>query len=154
MTYTSRIPVFIVTGKGGAEAREHCERLGATGYFEKPVNFQELKRRLNQEIETQRPERRANVRVRMRIPLKLRGTDDSGKAFEELTITENVSAGGFLCPCKTSLVAGSVVEVFLSGVAERFAGRALVVRKDTTVASVDRYGFQLQEKTGEWVLQG
>jgi len=154
LTYTSRIPVFIVTGKGGAEAREHCERLGATGYFEKPVNFQELKRRLNQEIETQRPERRANVRVRMRVPLKLRGTDDSGKAFEELTITENVSAGGFLCPCKTSLVAGSVVEVFLSGVAERFAGRALVMRKDTTVASVERYGFQLQEKTGEWVLQG
>ncbi len=90
----------------------------------------------------------------MRIPLKLRGTDDAGKAFEELTVTENVSAGGFLSPCKTSLATGSVVEVFLASVAERFAGRALVVRKDTSAAPLDRYGFQLQEKTGEWVLQG
>ncbi len=153
LTYTSRIPVFIVTGKGGAEAREHCERLGATGYFEKPVNFQELQRRLKEEFETQRPERRAHVRVRMRIPLTLRGTDAVGNRFEELTSTENVSAGGFLCHCKAGLAKGAVVEVFLASGTERFAGRARVVRKDAHTVPLESYGFQLEEKTGEWVLQ-
>lgn len=154
LTYTSRIPVFIVTGKGGAEARQHCERLGATGYFEKPVNFQELQRRLNDELQTQRPERRAHTRVRMRVTLKLRGTDAVGNRFEELTATENVSAGGFLCSLHTSLAKGAVIEVFLAAGNERFAGRARVVRKDTAMAPLDRYGFQLEEKTGDWVLQG
>lgn len=152
LTYTSRIPVFIVTGKGGVEAKEHCERLGATGYFEKPVNFQELQRRLTQEFETQRPERRAHVRVRMRVVLKLRGTDAVGNRFEESTSTENVSAGGFLCHCNASLAKGAVVDVFLATGNERFAGRGRVVRKEAG-APMERYGFQLEEKTGDWVLQ-
>jgi DNA-binding response OmpR family regulator len=154
LSYTARIPVFIVTGKGGAEAKEHCERLGATGYFQKPVDFQELKRRLSEEIQTQRPERRAHVRVRMRVALKLRGTDAIGNRFEELTSTEDVSAGGFLCHCTAGLAKGAVVDVFLAAGTERFAGRARVVRKDSSTAPLERYGFQLEEKTGDWVLQG
>jgi DNA-binding response OmpR family regulator len=154
LSYTARIPVFVVTGKGGAEAKEHCKNLGATGYFEKPVDFQKLKERLSQELETQRPERRAHVRVRMRIGLKLRGTDEVGNRFEELTATENVSAGGFLCNCSASLAKGALMEVFLTGGTERYAGRARMVRRESPMSSWQRYGFQLEEKTGEWVLQG
>jgi hypothetical protein len=62
----------------------------------------------------------------MRAAIKLRGRDVFGKEFEELTATENVSAGGFLCPCNTVLSEGATVEVFLPGEAERFAGRAQV----------------------------
>ncbi len=154
LTYTSRIPVFIVTGKGGAEAKEHCQRLGATGYFEKPVNFQELQRRLSEELQTQRPERRVHPRVGMRVPLKLRGSDAVGNRFEELITTENVSATGFLCHCETALAKGALVEVFIASGSERFAGRARVVRKDTSMPPAERYGFCLEERTGEWVLQG
>jgi hypothetical protein len=54
------------------------------------------------------------VRVRMRLALRLRGTGASGKAFEEITTTENVSAEGFMCNCISSLVKDAIVEVILS----------------------------------------
>jgi len=154
LSYTSRIPVFIVTGKAGEEAREYCKNLGATGYFEKPVDFAALKARLSQELQTQRLERRIHVRVRMRVGLKLRGTDAAGNRVEELTATENVSAGGFLCNCAASLTKGDLLEVFLVSGGERFVGRARVVRKEASETTWQRYGFQLEEKTGEWVLGG
>lgn len=153
LSYTGLIPIFVITGESAAKYKEHCENLGATGYFEKPVDFTELKRRLAAELSNKRPERRSGVRVRMRVTLKLRGTDTAGKAFEELTTTENVSAEGFLCNCAHSLVKDAIVEVFLAGATERYVGRARVVRQEAPGAPWQRYGFQFQEKTLEWVLQ-
>ena len=95
LSYTALIPIFVITGESGAKYKEHCQNLGATGYFEKPVDFKELKNRLSVELQEKKPERRAHVRVRMRIALKLRGTDASGRQFEEITTTDNVSAGDF-----------------------------------------------------------
>ena len=118
------------------------------------MDFTKLKERLAVEIHTKSVERRAHVRVRMRIILKIRGTDSNGKSFEELTTTENVSAGGFLCNCTTSLAKDAAIEVFLSAAAERYVGRAKVVRKESPGTAWQRYGFQFQEKTLEWVLQG
>jgi len=152
LSYTSRIRIFIITGKGGAAAQEYCKNLGATGFFLKPVDFNLLKRRLAEELGTQRPERRSQTRVRMRVSLKLRGTDVAGKAFEEVTVTENVSAEGFLCNCTASLTTGATVEVFLVSGKEWYVGRARVMRKESDTNS-QRYGFHLEEKKGEWVVQ-
>jgi hypothetical protein len=87
------------------------------------------------------------------LSLKLRGTDANGKQFEELTTTENVSAGGFLCACTALLLKGAPVEVFLeSGEQQLYAGRAQVVRKEPGTAW-QRYGFHFEQITSEWVLQ-
>jgi DNA-binding response OmpR family regulator len=153
LSYTSRIPIIVISGESAAKYKEHCENLGATAYFEKPVNFPELKRKLEAELQVGRPERRDSVRVRMRIALKLRGTDGDGKPFEELTATENVSAEGFLCNCTRSLVKDAMVEVILVGATERFVGRARVARKEAPGAPWQRYGFHFQEKTSDWVFQ-
>ena len=152
LSYTSRIKIFIITGKGAGAAQEYCKNLGATGFFQKPVDFNALKRRLAEELGTQRPESRGQTRVRMRVSLKLCGTDVAGKAFEEVTVTENVSASGFLCNCAASLATGATVEVFLVGGREWYVGRARVVRRESDL-SWQRYGFYLEEKKGEWVLQ-
>ncbi len=154
LSYTALIPIFVITGESGAKYKEHCQNLGATGYFEKPVDFKELKNRLSVELQEKKPERRAHVRVRMRIALKLRGTDASGRQFEEITSTDNVSAGGFLCNCMSSLLKDTIVDVILASGAERFVGRARVVRKESSGTPWQRYGFQLKEKTQDWVLQG
>src|SRR5262249_4636085 len=97
LSYTSRIPIFVVTGESAEKYRDHVSSLGASGFFEKPINFQGLKTRLAEELQARRPERRAHVRVRMKLVLKVKGTDEHGRTFEQLTTTENVSAGGFLC---------------------------------------------------------
>jgi len=91
--------------------------------------------------------------VRMRLILKLRGNDATGNRFEELTATENVSAGGFLCNSTTTLAKGSHVDVYLCGETERFVGRARMVRKESSITAWQRYGFQFEERNSEWVLQ-
>jgi DNA-binding response OmpR family regulator len=154
LSYTSRIPIFVITGEAGTKYKEHVESLGAKGYFHKPVDFAALKATLAAELKGKQAERRAHKRVQMRVSLKLRGTDASGNPFEESTTTENVSAGGFLCNCLASLVKDAPLEVFLiSGGVERHAGRAHVVRKESTGSVWHRYGFQFEQTTTDWVLQ-
>jgi DNA-binding response OmpR family regulator len=153
LTYTAQIKIFIITGAGGVAAEDYCKNLGAVGFFQKPVDFNLLQRRLDEEFGTKRRERRSHARVRMRVKMRLRGTDTAGKPFEEVTFTENVSATGFLCKCAASLATGATVQVFLISDHEWLVGRARVVRREADV-SWQRYGFHLEEKKGEWVLQG
>jgi DNA-binding response OmpR family regulator len=147
LSYTSMIPIFVITGESDAKYKDHCANLGAVAYFEKPLELEQLKRRLAAELQSKRSEHRAHVRVRMRLALRLRGTDASGKAFEEMTTTENVSADGFMCNCMSSLVKDAIVEVILSSGGEHYVGRARVVRKESSGTPWQRYGFQFREKT-------
>jgi DNA-binding response OmpR family regulator len=153
LSYTSLIPIFVITGEAGAKYKDRCQSLGAKGFFQKPVDFKELGARLALELQSKKPERRAHVRVRMKVLVALRGTDVNGRPFDEMTATENVSAGGFLCPCTVALTKDAVVEVFLAGEQERYAGRARVVRRESSGAPWQQYGFQFVERTMEWVLQ-
>ncbi|MBZ5528820.1 MAG: response regulator [Acidobacteriia bacterium] len=150
---TQLIPVLIVSGEGGAQTKEFCRELGAAGYFEKPVDFEALKACLERTMATKRMERRSEVRVRLRVPLKLRGTDAQGKPFEAVTITENVSLNGFLCGCAAVLKKDSVVAVSLAGGKEEFTGKARVVRSEAEDTPCPRYGMRFVEKQGRWVLQ-
>lgn len=153
LSYTSQIPVFVISGEAGAKYREHCENLGARGYFQKPVDFTALRDKLAAEIGGKQADRRAHVRVRMRVIVKLRGKDPNGDTFEIGTATENVSAGGFLCACAASLTKGTIVDVYIAGDPDRFAGRARVARQEAPGAPWQRYGFEFTERTSEWVLQ-
>jgi DNA-binding response OmpR family regulator len=153
LSYTSTIPILVITGETEAKYKDHCANLGAVAYFEKPLKLDELRRRLAMELQSNRSEQRAHVRVRMRLGLRLRGTEPSGKAFEEITTTENVSAEGFMCNCMSSLIKGSIVEVILSSRGEHYVGQARVVRKESSGTPWRRYGFQFVEKTSAWPLQ-
>jgi len=153
VSYTSRIPIFALIEKNGSAPHVPKEELGVTSFFEKPVDMEEIKNRLTYELEGSRPQRRAHVRIRMRTILKLTGTDAGGKHFDELTATENVSVGGFLCNSTTALSDSSVVEVFLVSEGERRVGRARLAHKEKFVGPWQRYGFQFEEKTSEWVVQ-
>jgi len=154
LSYTARIPIFIVSGESAAKYRDYVSSLGASGFFEKPLNFPEMKSRLAQALQTTHGERRTHVRVRMKFVLKLKGTDERGRSFEQLTTTENVSAGGFLCGFPVPLAGDAVVEVFLSDAGQdRFVGRARAVRREEPDTAWQRYGFQFVERTPEWILQ-
>lgn len=154
LSYTSRIPIFVITGEAGAKYREHCASLGAKGYFQKPIDFAALRAALADELKNKQPERRKRKRVRMSVPLKLRGTDADGNVFEQPAKTENLSAGGFLATCAAAMLKDTIVDVFVTTQGqELYAGRARVVRKDSPGAPWQRYGFELLEATRDWVLQ-
>src|SRR5713101_7304396 len=80
---TQMIPVIIVSGEAGGQTKEHCKQLGAADYFEKPIDFEALRARLHQIAKTGRYVPRTEVRVRLRVALKLRGMNSQGEKFEE-----------------------------------------------------------------------
>src|SRR4030088_1029443 len=59
LSYTSRTPIFVVSGESAAKYRDYVSSLGASGFFEKPINFPALKSRLAEELQTKHAERRA-----------------------------------------------------------------------------------------------
>ena len=154
LSYTARIPVFVVSGESAAKYQNHMNTLGAAGYFEKPIDFTKLKSRLATELGARPQERRAHTRVPMKLIVKLKGTDARQRSFEQLSTTENVSAGGFLCNLQIDISADSQFQVFLSGKGqEQYAGTVRVVRREAEGLPWQRYAFQFIERTAIWILQ-
>ena len=150
---TQTIPVVIVSGEGGAQTKEHCRQLGAAGYFEKPLDFEALKVFLRGIVGTSRHLPRSEVRVRLRVPLKLRGKDAQDKDFEAAATTENVSLSGFLCTCNREIPVHSIVDVYMISSHDEHVGRAQIVHSEAKAPPVYRYGCRFTEKKGPWVLR-
>lgn len=154
LSYTARIPIFVVSGQSAGKYREYMSSLGASGYFEKPIDFGNLKSRLATELQKRPKEKRAHTRVNMHLIIKLKGTDAGQRSFEQLTTTENVSAGGFLCPLPVELATSSTLQVFLTGAGhDQYVGSVRAVRRESEGTPWQRYAFQFIEKTAEWILQ-
>ena len=151
-SHTQGIPVIIVSGEAGAQTKEHCKQLGAFAYVEKPIDFDELRTCLTKLTKVRRFTPRSEVRVRLRVGLKLRRTDSHGKKVDQETVTEDVSLNGFLCACTADLPVDSIVEVYLMSVGTPFVGTAKIVHSDTKAAPLRHYGFRFIAKTGPWVL--
>ena len=150
---TSKLPIFVITGEANITDKVRLHILGVTDFFEKPIDFKRLRKRLAVELQTSRPERRAELRIAMRMPLKLRGTDVNGTKFEEVVETENASVNGFLCKSMQDLAEGTMVEVFLSDKRDRYAGQASMIRQNPPSMPWHRYAFCFESKTKDWVLQ-
>ncbi len=152
-SHTQMIPVIVVSGETGGQTREHCKQLGAAAFFEKPIDFEGLRACLSKLAKTRQYIPRTEVRLRLRVPLKLRGTDIRGKKFDEVTTTENVSLSGFLCSCTAEMPSDSIVDVYLTKCGEDYVGKARIVHSDSQGEKLRRYGCLFIEKSGPWVLQ-
>jgi len=86
--------------------------------------------------------------VRLRVPLKLRGSDSHGKTLEEVATTENVSLSGFLCVCAAELATNSIVEVYMTSFGQEYVGKARIVSFGSKAAPLRHYGCRFIEKTG------
>ncbi|HKV05818.1 MAG TPA: response regulator [Candidatus Acidoferrales bacterium] len=149
---TQLVPIFVVSGESGAEMKESCEALGAAAFFEKPIDFEALKARLAT-VKRHKAVPRSEIRVQLRVPLRLRGSDIDGKIFEEMASTENASLNGFLCACPVRLNKESVVEVFLGKDVREPVGTARCITAESHEGSPPKYGFRFIQKTGAWILQ-
>ena len=150
---TQLIPVFVISGEGGPQTKEFCRNLGVVAYFEKPIDFDALRNGLADFLKAGRKERRAEVRVHLRVPLKLSGTDAAGNAFTVQTVTENVSRSAFLCSCSAILAKDSMVTVRFVSPEERLVGMAQVVRSERDETSYPRYAFKFFGKPDHWVVE-
>jgi len=157
MSCTQLVPIIIVTGEGGADTKSYCQELGATAYYQKPVDFEALREGLAKILQNAQPERRSEVRVCLRVMVNLRGKNLRGKLFEEMfeetCATENISRSTFFCACKALLKKDSEVAVSLVGDWPRFVGVARVMRCDACDTPRQRYAFRFVEKDVNWVLK-
>jgi DNA-binding response OmpR family regulator len=149
---TNLVPIFVVSGAMKEDEKESCAALGASGFFGKPIDFDALRARLAI-VKRQTMVPRSEVRVQIRVPVKLRGTDIDGKEFEEVATTENVSLSGFMCRCKAVLQSESVVEVGLINTGHGLVGKARCVRSDAHEGEPPQYAFRFIEKVGAWILE-
>src|ERR1700733_14949959 len=129
-SHTQSIPVIIVSGAAGSQTKVQGKQLGAFGYFEKPIDFEALRVCLSQIGKTRKFVSRSEVRVRLRVALKLRGADSRGNKIDLEATTEDVSLSGFLCTCMVELSVGSVVEVYLTRYGVHYVGKAEIVHSD------------------------
>jgi DNA-binding response OmpR family regulator len=153
LSATQLIPVIILSGEAGAKTKELCKDLGAVAYFEKPVDFDALNEFIATTLKNRRVERRSEVRVRLRVPLKLQGKDSRGDSIEFVTATENVSKNAFLCACKFGLDVGATLKVSMASSKEETVGNARIERSEWTDTLYPRYGLRFLQKTGVWVLE-
>jgi DNA-binding response OmpR family regulator len=152
-SHTQKVPVIIVSGEGGGQTKEHCEQLGAAGYFEKPIDFDRLRERLKQVTNNRRHIPRSEVRVKLSVALRLKGTDGKGENFNEVATTEEISLSGFLCRCNAQLPASSILDVYLSGNSDEYVGKVRIIHPGTNNTNTWRYGCRFIEKVGPWVLR-
>ena len=150
---TQLIPVLVISGEAGSNTKEFCRGLGVAGYFEKPVDFDALREKLAEFLKVRRKERRGEARVKLRVPLKVKGTDASGKSFVALIMTENMALSSFLCAINNDVSIGSSIEVHLIGAEDRLAGHAEVMRSEWQDTPYPRYACRFTSKSGNWVLQ-
>jgi len=149
---TQLIPVIIISGEGGGQTREECRQLGAAGYFAKPFDFDALRIRLHELARTRRYTPRSEVRVRLRVSLRLLGADLHGKRFEDLVNTEDVSLSGFLSSCSADIAVSSIVEVYIRSPRVEYVGKAKVIHASPKGTAIPVFGFRFYEKPGPWVL--
>jgi len=153
LSHTRMIPIFVITGQLASDHQDACLNLGATEFFQKPLDFRRLKDSLKALPTNERKDRRAEVRVQLKVVLKLVGRDANGKAFELLTYTDNVSVSGFSCRCPIALSEDTVVEVLQAGGGgERLVGEAQLIHTEWASLPWQTCGFLFTSKKGMWIL--
>jgi DNA-binding response OmpR family regulator len=150
---TQTIPIFIMSGELAPDQRERYHHLGASEFFEKPLDFARLEKSLAAILAGPKRQPRCEPRIRLKATVKLRGTTEEGKQFELLTSTEDVSSKGFLCRCAIPLAEESIVDVSLvTAESEHEVGRARLRHTQWRDMPWQSCGFQFVEKKGKWIV--
>ncbi|HUJ33025.1 MAG TPA: response regulator [Candidatus Acidoferrum sp.] len=153
LSFTQRIPIIIVSGESSSRYKDFCEALGAKDFVQKPVDFDALEHKLTKLIAGSHNGNQSEPRVRLRVMLKLRSVDAAGVASDVLTVTETVSANGFLCAYQPPIKEDTLVEVYLARNAQQFAGKARAVRVDWPGTPGQRVDFHFADRPVEWILR-
>jgi len=152
LSFTSHIPIVIVSGESSAMYKEFCESLGAKDYLQKPVDFETLQKKLTKLIGAGENRNDGEPRVRLRVMLKLRPAGE-GENSEILAVTDTVSANGFACAYPPPTKEGALLDVYLARDKQHYAGKARIARIDWRGTPGQRADFCFVEKPADWILR-
>ncbi len=155
---TRLIPILIVSAKPRQEVWSMAQEMGALDYIEKPFTISAIADAVHRAMTVAPVERRRTPRVKMKLPILLRGKDAQGREFEIHSETEDVSRFGALVRLPVRIHVGEVVELqqdsFPGVHMEAIKTRARVVWNDSegTIGPY-RHGLEFLEATGSWVIK-
>lgn len=153
VSHIQTIPVFIMSAKLPHDYRDRYRHLGATAFFEKPIDFSLMRKSLAEVLKAPPRVPRSEPRIRLKATIKLRGTAENGKHFELLTSTDDVSGNGFCCRCTIPLQPDTLVEVsLLLHDSEHLVGHARMRHTAWQGMPWQACGFQFIHKKGPWIL--
>lgn len=157
MRQTQLIPIIMLSAKPRHEALKLAKEMGALDFIEKPFSIQTLAAAISHALETAPEERRRTPRVKMKIPVIIRGKDIHQNEFEVNSDTEDVSRFGALVTLPIQVPVGQQVElrqaIFTS--TERDAPHMLarIVWNDGEgIIGPYRHGLEFIYPTSNWVV--
>jgi DNA-binding response OmpR family regulator len=153
VSHTRTIPIFVLMSDATLDSRNSCLNLGVREVFSRPPHFPTLKAALR--ALRKRPEAPSleDVQVQLKVILKLIGQAETGKAFELLTATEQVSMNGFQCRFTVPVQQGSIVDVYhVLSSGERRVGRARLLNTEWGGMPWQTCRFQFTEKSSPWIV--
>jgi DNA-binding response OmpR family regulator len=152
-SHTRTIPVFAMVSDGAPTSREFWLNLGVREVLPKPIEYARLRVALQGVDRKPATSQKDEVQVQLKVVLKLSGVAGTGKAFELLTATDQVSANGFQCRFTAPVEVGSIVDVYhVLSSGERRVGRARVLNKEWDGLPWQTCSFQFTEKTSPWIV--
>jgi DNA-binding response OmpR family regulator len=153
LSFTQHIPILIVSGESSANYKEFCESIGAKDFVQKPVDFDLLERKLSKLMSATPTGEQNSPRVRLRVMLRLRASNDAKDGADALTPTETVSADGFVCAYAHPVNEGDVLDVYHARNGQQMVGRAKAVRVEWSGTPGQRVSFTFVGKPTDWVLR-
>lgn len=96
--------------------------------------------------------KRKEPRVKLAIPVRVRGHNVFEEPFEETTVTENISPGGACVSLRQFLAIGTIIQMEAYG---QFRANAVVTVRWTKDKDGELFlvGVQFLETEGEWLLK-
>ncbi|MBZ5551174.1 MAG: response regulator [Acidobacteriia bacterium] len=108
---TKLIPIVLMSGKPRHMVWPTAQEMGVLDYIEKPFSIERMSDSLKRALEESPVERRRAPRVTMKIPLIVRGRDESGNDFEVGGETGDVSRLGAMVRLPVRVPVGGLIEI-------------------------------------------
>lgn len=155
---TQLIPILLVSAKPRHEVWDMAQEMGVFDYIEKPFSIENLAKVIDRALREAPIERRKTPRVRIKIPIVVRGKDGLEREFEAWSDTEDVSQFGALVRLPMRVPVGSQVEVrqayFPGQDKDSIVTTARVIWNDEEEAvGPYRHGLEFLSPSSHWVIK-
>jgi DNA-binding response OmpR family regulator len=157
MRQTKLIPIILMSGKPRQMVWPMAQEMGILDYVEKPFSIERMSNSLKRALRESPVERRRAPRVTMKIPIIVKGTDESGSDFEVGGETGDVSRLGALVRLPVRVPVGGLIEIRQAGIPSSGTPSLLT---EARVAWNDQvkpsgpflHGCEFSSASSEWII--
>lgn len=155
---TQWIPILVVSRTPRNEVWSTVKEMGILDYIEKPFSIERVSEAINRVLQSAPAERRRTPRVKMNIPIIVRGKDVNNREIEVSSNIEDVSRLGALVSLTARIPVGQEIEIWRRDLTapnrQSLITKARVVWNDDEGGSGTYWhGVEILNPSSQWVIQ-